>query len=82
MNTTAENCANVVSRRQVLSECLIIFEARARSVSKDLAKLVALPGYEKQFALEEARCKCIREMMQDIEGGEELREKQTRLRLV
>ena len=59
-----------ISRRQVLSECLTIFEARARSVSKNLANREAMDGYEKQFDLEQARCRIIREIMRDIEGGE------------
>lgn len=58
-----------ISRRQVLSECLTIFEARARSVSKNLANREAMDGYEKQFDLEQARCRIIREIMRDIEGG-------------
>ena len=58
-----------ISRSQVLSECLTIFEARARSVSKNLANREAMDGYEKQFDLEQARCRIIREIMRDIEGG-------------
>ena len=58
-----------ISKRQVLSECLTIFEARARSVSKNLANREAMDGYEKQFDLEQARCRIIREIMRDIEGG-------------
>ena len=58
-----------ISRKQVLSECLTIFEARARSVSRNLANREAMEGYEKQFALEHERCRVIREIMRDIEGG-------------
>ena len=57
-----------ISKRQVLSECLTIFEARARSVSKNLANREAMDGYEKQFDLEMERCRIIREIMRDIEG--------------
>lgn len=70
-----------ISRRQVLSECLTIFEARARSVSRNLTNLVALDGYERQFALDQARCEVIRSMMRDLESAEPLREKPTKLRL-
>ena len=58
-----------VSRREVLSECLTIFEARARSVSKNLANREAKEGYEKQFDLDMERCRVIREIMRDIQGG-------------
>lgn len=70
-----------ISRRQVLSECLTIFEARARSVSRNLTNLVALDGYERQFAMDQARCEAIRSMMRDLESAEPLREKETKLRL-
>lgn len=70
-----------ISRRQVLSECLTIFEARARSVSRNLTNLVALDGYERQFAMDQARCEAIRSMMRDLESEEPLREKETKLRL-
>lgn len=70
-----------ISRKQVLSECLTIFEARARSVSRNLSNLVALDGYERQFALEQARCEAIRSLMQDLESGAQLQEKGTKLRL-
>ena len=58
-----------ISRRQVLSECLTIFESRARSVSRNLANREPMEGYEKQFDLEMERCRIIREIMREIEGG-------------
>ena len=39
-------------------------------MSKNLANREAMDGYEKQFDLEQARCRIIREIMRDIEGGE------------
>lgn len=59
----------IVTRKQVLSECLIIFEARARSVSRNLANREPMEGYEKQFDMEQERCRVIRELMREIEGG-------------
>lgn len=38
-------------------------------MSRNLANREAMDGYEKQFDLEQARCRVIREIMQDIEGG-------------
>ena len=38
-------------------------------MSKNLANREAMDGYEKQFDLEQARCRIIREIMRDIEGG-------------
>ena len=67
-----------ISKLQVLRECLTIIEARARSVSKNLANLEALDGYEKQFELDQARCRVIREMMRDIEGGKLMRDGETK----
>ncbi|MBR4394460.1 MAG: hypothetical protein IKT07_10650 [Oscillospiraceae bacterium] len=67
-----------VTRRQVLSECLVIFEARARSVSKNLANREPMEGYEKQFDADQLRCRVIRELMQDIERGTQLVEEEAR----
>jgi hypothetical protein len=58
-----------VTTRQVLSECLVIFEARSRSVSKNLANLEPQRGYELQFDLEQARCQIIRKLMRAVERG-------------
>ena len=57
------------TRRKVLSECLIIFEALKRRVSKNMAGLEALPGYESDFDADGLRCDVIREMIRDMEGG-------------
>ena len=67
-----------VTRRQVLSECLIIFEARARSVSKNLANLEPMEGYEKQYELEQLRCRVIRKMMRDMESGKPAEDQEER----
>ena len=67
-----------VTRRQVLSECLIIFEARARSVSKNLANREPMDGYEAQFAGDQLRCTMIRKLIRDIEGGKPLTDEEMR----
>ena len=59
----------IVTTRQVLSECLVIFEARARSVSRNLANREPQQGYELQFELEQARCNVIRKLMRAVERG-------------
>ena len=67
-----------VTRRQVLSECLIIFEARARSVSKNLANREPMDGYEAQFVGDQLRCQMIRKLIRDIEGGKPLEDEEMR----
>ena len=57
------------TRRKVLSECLIVFEALKRRVSKNMAGLEPLPGYESDFEMDDSRCNVIREMIRDMEEG-------------
>ena len=61
-----------VTAKQALSECLVIIEARCRSVSKNMANLEANEGYGEMFALEQARCRAIRKIIQKIDAGEPL----------
>lgn len=58
-----------VTKIRVLSEMLLYYENQARMVSKNLAKLEAVDGFERVFDGFEERCQVIREIMRDIESG-------------
>lgn len=61
-----------VTAKQALSECLVILEARSRSVSKNMANQEPAEGYGPLFELEQARCRAIRKIIQKIDAGEPL----------
>ena len=61
-----------VTAKQALSECLVIIEARSRSVSRNMANQEAADGYGPLFDLEQARCRAIRKIIQQIDSGEPL----------
>ena len=63
-----------ITTRRLLSEMLFYYENQSRMVSKNLANREALDGFEKAFNGYQERCQMIRQMMQDIEGGNRIRE--------
>jgi hypothetical protein len=63
-----------VTHRQLLSEMLMYYETQSRMVSKNMANREARDGYEKVFDGYQERCRMIRQMMRDIEGGKDIRE--------
>lgn len=67
-----------VTRRQILSEMLLYYEAQSRMVSKNLANREPMDGFEPVFDGYQLRCRVIRELMRDLEGGEKLEDKETR----
>ena len=66
-----------ITRRQVLSEMLLYYETQARMVSKNLANREAMDGFEPVFDGYHLRCRVIRELMRDIEGGKPLEDMET-----
>lgn len=67
-----------ITRKQVLSEYLTALEGMKRAHSRSLSSSVGAPGLEDMFTAYDLRCRVVREMIYDIEAGEELNEKPER----
>ena len=63
-----------LSRSDVLRKCIVLFEAIRRTASKGNAGLVPERGAEESFYTDSEILRVLREMLRDLEAGEQIKE--------
>lgn len=63
-----------LSRSDVLRKCIVVFEAIRRAASKGNAGLVPERGAEESFYTDSEILRVLREMLRDLEAGEQIKE--------
>ena len=74
MTPTMPGNMSAPTKKRVLLESLTIFEALKKRSSRNLNGLTAEPGLEKEFIANDLRCRVLRGMIQDLEGGKPIQE--------
>ena len=63
-----------LSRSDVLRKCIVVFEAIRRAASKGNAGMVPERGAEESFYTDSEILRVLREMLRDLEAGEQIKE--------
>ena len=63
-----------LSRSEVLRKCIVVFEAIRRAASKGNAGMVPESGAEESFYTDSEILRVLREMLRDLEAGEQIKE--------